>query len=370
MSCRYATEIVIGICAYREAAICLAASVPLAVSNGMPLPVEICTTSAAHPSSWFDAWRTAHDLAHLDWQLSPTAAASFSGRLRTRTLAGIRIIDCRCDPCAGQRIPLAPRRGQPAKFAMLFPFHGREVVRQFGAEATLAAGDFMMWDNDQKMDFQILEPTHKITMLIPKPKMHSLLGNGDHYIGKVVRSADDSLGLAAEAFRRVARDLCTAEQSSAPIVLEPIVSLLAATLRSSHPSAQISASHWESFRRFCRYIDTHLGDSSLSPAQVAADHGVSLRYLHLVFAKQGTSFGRWLRERRLSRCHEELSQAQRSGTVTEVAFRWGFNEASHFSRVFKARYGVSPQEVRRGVRVTGHQGEPAGTPTDSNPAEP
>lgn len=336
----------------------------------MPLTLEVWTTSATHPSSWFDAWRTAHDLARLDWQLCPTVASTFSGRLHMRTLAGIRIIDCRCDPCEGQRVPPAPRRGHPARFAMLFPFHGREVVRQFGTEVTLTAGDFMMWDNEHKMEFQILEPTHKVTMLIPKQQLHSLLGNADQYTGHVVQRAHDSLGLAAEAFRRVARDLCTAEPHDAHIVLEPIVSLLAATLKSRHPSPQVSASRRDSFRRFCRYIDTHLGDSSLSPAQVAAAHGVSLRYLHLIFAEQGTSFGRWMRERRLSRCHEELSQPQRSGTVTEVAFRWGFNEASHFSRVFKARYGVSPQEVRRGVRVTGRQGELAGTPTDSNSAEP
>lgn len=336
----------------------------------MPLTLEVWTTPATHPSSWFDAWRTAHDLTRLDWQLCPTVASTFSGRLRTQTLAGIRIIDCRCDPCEGQRIPLAPRRGHPARFAILFPFHGREVVRQFGTEVTLTAGDFMMWDNDRKMEFQILEPTHKITMLIPKQQLQSLLGNADQYTGQVVRRADDSLGLAAEAFRRVARDLCAAEPSDEHIVLEPIVSLLAATLRCRHHSPRVSASRGESFRRFCRYIDTHLGDSSLSPTQVAAAHGVSLRYLHLVFAEQGTSIGRWMRERRLSRCHEELSQAQRSTTVTEVAFRWGFNEASHFSRVFKARYGVSPQDVRRSVCVTGRQGELAGTSTDSNPAEP
>jgi AraC-like DNA-binding protein len=33
--------------------------------------------------------------------------------------------------------------------------------------------------------------------------------------------------------------------------------------------------------------------------------------------------------------------------VTEIAFRWGFRDAAHFARVFKARYERTPSEVRR-----------------------
>jgi methylphosphotriester-DNA--protein-cysteine methyltransferase len=35
-------------------------------------------------------------------------------------------------------------------------------------------------------------------------------------------------------------------------------------------------------------------------------------------------------------------------TNIEIAFRWGFNDAAHFSRVFKAQYGVSPRQLMRG----------------------
>jgi AraC-like DNA-binding protein len=32
--------------------------------------------------------------------------------------------------------------------------------------------------------------------------------------------------------------------------------------------------------------------------------------------------------------------------ITEIAFGWGFNELTHFSRAFKERYGVSPRDWR------------------------
>jgi AraC-like DNA-binding protein len=42
-----------------------------------------------------------------------------------------------------------------------------------------------------------------------------------------------------------------------------------------------------------------------------------------------------------------LSQAGRGGNITEVAFRWGFNDMAHFSRAFKAHYGASARVVSR-----------------------
>jgi len=32
--------------------------------------------------------------------------------------------------------------------------------------------------------------------------------------------------------------------------------------------------------------------------------------------------------------------------VTEIAFRWGFCDAAHFSRVFKRAFGATPSEIR------------------------
>ena len=54
---------------------------------------------------------------------------------------------------------------------------------------------------------------------------------------------------------------------------------------------------------------------------------------------------RWTRQQRLERCRRQLAGAMGSTTVTEVAFRWGFNDSAHFSRAFKQAFGVSPTAV-------------------------
>jgi hypothetical protein len=44
---------------------------------------------------------------------------------------------------------------------------------------------------------------------------------------------------------------------------------------------------------------SYLGDADLSPARIAAEHNISVRYLHLLFAQQGLTVRTWLVRERL-----------------------------------------------------------------------
>ena len=74
---------------------------------------------------------------------------------------------------------------------------------------------------------------------------------------------------------------------------------------------------------------------------------MSARYLHRLFEVTDSSAGATILARRLERCRAALlnpTQAHRA--VSEVAFAWGFNDAAHFGRTFRARFGVTPRSVR------------------------
>jgi AraC family transcriptional regulator, exoenzyme S synthesis regulatory protein ExsA len=58
----------------------------------------------------------------------------------------------------------------------------------------------------------------------------------------------------------------------------------------------------------------------------------------------GVAPGRWLLERRLE-CSARLL-TNTSMSVTDIVFECGFEQPSHFSRAFKARYGRTPSEYR------------------------
>ena len=311
------------------------------------MTLTVWTTSAYRAPARFEAWRHALNWSHLEWTLEPTPAPTFGARICQRTFDGIRVVDCRCDPCVGWRRRPQLGRGDGTYFGVLFNLRGREIIRQGDNEAVLTPGDFVMWDSEREMEFRVLEPLHKLTLLIPKSRLKMLLGDAERYAGVVVPGSGRANGIATEALRRVARDFAIMNEEDANAVVEPVLSLLSATLMTRRPPTKVSAGHEDSFRRFCRHIELNLGDSDLTPSAVAAAYGVSRRYLHLVFAEQGTSFGRLVRQRRLSHCHRELAQAGRGRTITEIAFRWGFNDMAHFSRAFKAEFGSPPRAVSR-----------------------
>jgi AraC-like DNA-binding protein len=94
------------------------------------------------------------------------------------------------------------------------------------------------------------------------------------------------------------------------------------------------------------WIEAHLGDLDMSLEKVAAANGMSLRYLHLLFARCEMSASEWIWNRRLQRCHDEI--AKRDGrSITSIAFDHGFNSSAHFSTMFRRKYGVSPRDLAR-----------------------
>ncbi|MDT0467320.1 helix-turn-helix transcriptional regulator [Streptomyces gibsoniae] len=90
-----------------------------------------------------------------------------------------------------------------------------------------------------------------------------------------------------------------------------------------------------------------MGETGLTPQDIADQHGISLRYLHRLFQPHGTTVNAWVRTRRLEAAREELARpgaAHRS--IATVAARRGFTSASHFSRTFREAFGMSPVQWR------------------------
>lgn len=111
--------------------------------------------------------------------------------------------------------------------------------------------------------------------------------------------------------------------------------------------------------RVCQTVEAQLGDPDLSLTQVADSHGISPRYVQKLFENVGQSFTRYIRYRRLERCRYDLeSPLYHQLSISDICFRWGFNDAAHFSRAFRDQYNVSPREYRRATSAGRESGDP------------
>ncbi|WP_073250782.1 GlxA family transcriptional regulator [Shimia gijangensis] len=82
-------------------------------------------------------------------------------------------------------------------------------------------------------------------------------------------------------------------------------------------------------------------DAPISPALIAEEIGISARQLERLFGKYlNCSPKKYYVEMRLERARNLLVQTDRS--ITDIALACGFESPGHFSRVYRANFGVSP----------------------------
>lgn len=94
------------------------------------------------------------------------------------------------------------------------------------------------------------------------------------------------------------------------------------------------------------YITANLNDLDLGVDRLTAEFGCSRSALYRAFEPDG-GVGRYIRELRLLRCFDELSRSDATPPrVIEVATRWGFENPSHFHRLFRRRFDDAPSAVR------------------------
>jgi AraC-like DNA-binding protein len=101
-------------------------------------------------------------------------------------------------------------------------------------------------------------------------------------------------------------------------------------------------------QRIKHFARSRLADPELKPEMLAQQHHISLRYLQKLFQEHGQSPASWIRDERLHRCCTELRDPRLAHlTIAMIGERSGLYGASHFSRLFRERYGLSPRTYRR-----------------------
>jgi AraC-like DNA-binding protein len=227
---------------------------------------------------------------------------------------------------------------------------GHGLVAQNGREASMAPGDLTLvdfsrpyrWDYSRSQLVVLLFP--RALVPLHSDELTRLTGvriRGDRGLGALVSS------LARQLLPRV-DDCGPADQIRlGTTVLDLVTAALAAQLDRAQqipPDSRRRAL----LLRVLAFIEQQLADPRLSPTGIAAAHHISVSYLYKLFDAEQTTVAEWIRHRRLERCrHDLLDPALRHTPVSTIAARWGFTNAAHFSRAFRAVHGMPPAEYRR-----------------------
>ncbi|MEV5145136.1 helix-turn-helix domain-containing protein [Streptomyces sp. NPDC052727] len=292
---------------------------------------------------WHDAVSRAFvplDVRLLEREPSP-------GTITSKQVGTLRVTRVKAGPQRVLRTPGTIRRGGEDYLILTLQDRGTAIKEQDGRETVVRAGEFSISDASRPLR-KALDSEFAFTSF--QFRRSYLRVRGEDLRALTATSFTPGEELAALVFTyfaplaRVTADLDQATgRRLSEVGLDLLATLIDERCRGLVPQAPQAAS--ATLLRVKTYILRNLSDPDLSPATIAAAHFISVRYLHKLFEPEGATVSEWIRTKRLERCCEELLMppARRPG-VAAVAQRWGFVSPSHFSRVFRAAYGMSPRE--------------------------
>jgi AraC-like DNA-binding protein len=230
---------------------------------------------------------------------------------------------------------------------------GRTLAEQDGRQTVLEGGDIALFDSVRPYFAELQTGFHHHVLKVPRDAVRRRFGPIEAVTATRI-SGSRGLGKIASNFvKGLQGELETLDDFAAQRLAETSLDLVAAALAAAMPSAAPTASSTRvaHLMRAKAFIAGNIHRYDLAPQHVAAAIGVSERYLRDLFATDGISLGRHIWAYRLERCRSALSDpSQAHRAISEIAFAWGFNNMSHFSRLFRERAGVSPREYREAAQ--------------------
>jgi acetamidase/formamidase/AraC-like DNA-binding protein len=252
--------------------------------------------------------------------------------------------------------PLSGRSGLPL---LLLPVETTMVLTIAGDSQIVPAGHVVLGPRGADWQVQFQRGVRALALSVPAeafrgrkvaplaacpPRVFAPDGLAD-VLARTVQSGSGALDRLSDAeWEAVA-------QSAAELLLALSAEL--ATTRADPSSSRAAL-----LQRIYAAIERNIGSEDVSIAEVARGEGISERYLQKLFEGTGESFSHYVRERRLQRAwHDLANPGEAAVPISEVAYRYGFADSAHFSRLFRERFGLPPRELRR--REAGRHGQDA-----------
>jgi len=292
-----------------------------------------------------DHWDAALKSVCGPFQTRPGDHRSFSGRIGLSRIGELDVAEIHAPGCRIVKPKAALERSPDYYLFLILQTRGEAMLAQDGNEAMLRAGDFTFIDSRASSDFTLGQGDAQISCHLPWPLVKDRLGERAMTRARRFDGGRDTGALVSAYIRHIHSLRASLDDAGGEAAVDALFAMLHRLL---HPGAQEDRPALRAdLARVQRFIDAHLANPELDVDMLAEAHNMSRRSLYRLFSQIGTSPAGWIWERRLTRARALLSDPGAAGMhITAVAYDCGFNDSAHFTRRFKARFGVSPSSYR------------------------
>lgn len=273
----------------------------------------------------------------------------FEGEVKCAELGDVYLAHVHASPASVIRSARHAALSRERYYFLHMQLNGRLRAAQDGREAILEEGDMVLCDSALPYTLDYNTPSDTLVMIASPAALKQRLPAPEVALGARL---DGAQGLSS-TLSGMLRSVWTETQRglepdiSARLghnLLDMFATCCMQTFGERAAESAVAAARRSHIR--C-YIESNLRDPELSVGAVAAAFRISPRYLHMLFADEEETISGYIRRRRLEECYKLLADPLwRRRSITELAYAWGFNNTTHFARVFRERYGMSPREYR------------------------
>ena len=222
---------------------------------------------------------------------------------------------------------------------------GKCSLTQRGRTAHLVPGDMVICAGEEFYQFDVPENHQLLVVEMDRAPVESRVQHLDDMIARSISGQLATTRLLRNFLLSLWREgAANFDPSLGQSYASVLVDMLATGLQQRDD--QGAASAMPLMQRMKGVVAAHLSDPDLTPSQLAAQLGVSLRSLQLAAAQAGTTPGSYITQSRLEFAAQRLLM-EPGLSVTNVAYSAGFTDSAYFARRFHERYGVAPSQYRQ-----------------------
>jgi AraC family transcriptional activator of tynA and feaB len=237
--------------------------------------------------------------------------------------------------------------GDDDHFFLCLTLTTKAELEQSGRQSTQCRGDIVLFNSADPYLYRFPHGDDQIVLSIPRTRLINHLPKPELLVSRTLASQSTLARLAGnmmvELCNTAAPQLRVGERLSGALL-----EVLSTAFEDAFDLADLthSARHYAQLMKAKRFLLDNLEDASLDMTSIAQAVHMSTRALSRLFAIEGTTAIRWLWQQRLHACHSALLKRHHR-SISEVALSFGFTNMTHFSRAFKATYGVSPSVMSK-----------------------
>lgn len=273
---------------------------------------------------------------------------AFFSAVASVTLGNLRISRTYVNsPFLGTR--LATRGGQhsPGYYILMLVEEGELCLR--GSRITVAtAGDLVLLDPKNPFESEQKKMGTTLSVKIPAKLLKLHYSSTDDWCLRALPTRDGSPALLRALLTSLWDNFGTIRTVDNSNLEGAFIKLLGAALEDKNeiPSLK-SHSMGILYRKILEIINRNLDRQDLGGDFVASQLGISKSYMFMVMNAAGTTLRKFILDRRLEESRKLLADpATIDRTISEIAFSFGFQDLSHFSKRFSEKYGRSPRAYR------------------------